>query len=77
MAIENPIKHNDVNRSSEAIRFPLSCFRGGYSNRKTVVWPGHRNGKDDGLPVGSVARVCFGVMKAEASHTARLELVVL
>jgi len=77
VAIENPVRNNDVKRRSEAIRFPLCCCRGGYSKPETVVRSSHRNDKDDGALVGSVARVCSGVMNAEASRSGRLEVAVL
>jgi hypothetical protein len=44
---------------------------------ETVGRSSHRNDKDDGALVGSVARVCSGVMDAEASRSGRLEVAVL
>ena len=74
VTIETPVKHNVVNRSREAIRFPLICCRGSCSNRKTVVRSSYRNDKDNGLPAGSIARICFGVMNAETSRGAAWKL---
>ena len=77
VAIENPVRTQRRESKKRGHSIPPMLLPRGLFQPETVVRSSHRNDKDDGLPVGSVARVCFGVMNAEASHDAHLEVVLL